>query len=243
MKNGILSLFQNDKPIVGVIHSKGDSVDDAVTLAAKESDAYAENGIDGILVETYFGNYKSADAILAMIKKRHVNIPLGINCLNVDAMGFEMAIDHNCSFIQVDSVVGHVKPRDEESIAEFFKRYRARTDAYLMGGVRFKYQPVLSVNTVEKDLMVAMTRCDAICVTQDATGQETSIEKIKSFRNAIGNFPLFVCAGITPENVSEQLKYADGAVTGSYFKDTYKDTGTVCPEHVRKLMNVVEGIR
>lgn len=243
MKNGILSLFKNEKPVIGVIHSRGVTVEDAVSLAEKETDAYVENGIDGILVETYFGNYKNADAILAMMKRRHGNVPLGINCLNVDAMGFEMANDHNCGFIQIDSVVGHVKPRDEESIAEFFKRFRSRTDAYLMGGVRFKYQPVLSENTLEQDLVTAMDRCDAICVTQDATGQETSLDKIISFRNAIGSFPLFVCAGVTPENVAEQLKYADGAVTGSYFKDTYKDTGTVCPEHVRKLMSVVEGIR
>nr|WP_265340904.1 hypothetical protein [Clostridioides difficile] len=30
----------------------------------------------------------------------------GVNCLNVDTMGFELATKYNASYIQVDSVVG-----------------------------------------------------------------------------------------------------------------------------------------
>lgn len=33
-----------------------------------------------------------------------------------------------------------------------------------------------------------MTRCDAIAVSQDETGQETSMDKIREFRNIIGDF-------------------------------------------------------
>lgn len=34
-------------------------------------------------------------------------------------MGFELATKYNASYIQVDSVVGHVKPRDEATLEEF----------------------------------------------------------------------------------------------------------------------------
>ncbi len=45
-----------------------------------------------------------------------------------------------------------------------------------------------------------MTRCDAIAVTENATGQETSMEKIELFRKNLGDFPLVIAAGVTLEN-------------------------------------------
>ena len=181
--------------------------------------------------------------VLQYLQESDLGIPYGVNCLNVDAMGFELANQYGCSFIQMDSVIGHVKPRDEASMEAFLKTFRGRSRAFLMGGVRFKYQPILSEHTLEEDLITAKGRCDAICVTEDETGQETSMDKIIRFRKAIGKFPLFVCAGVTPENVSRQLQYADGVVVGSYFKDNYKDYGEVCKEHIQELVSVVKKVR
>ena len=53
----ILTCFTEKKPILGVIHAKGHGDDDVLTTARKEIDIYAQSGIDGILVETYFGTY------------------------------------------------------------------------------------------------------------------------------------------------------------------------------------------
>ena len=92
-------------------------------------------------------------------------------------------------------------------------------------------------------MKIAQKRCDAICVTEDATGQETSIKKIKEFRNNIGDFPLIVAAGVTPENIKKAFEYADGAIIGSYFKDNYKDDGEVSEEHVLRLIKKVKEIR
>ena len=88
-----------------------------------------------------------------------------------------------------------------------------------------------------------MTRCDAIVVTQDATGQETSMEKINEFRKIIGDFPLVIGAGMTADNCAEQLSVGDAAIVGSYFKDTYKDTGDVDLSHIKSFMKAVSKIR
>ena len=238
-----LSLFNVKKPVIGVIHMKGDTDDSAVDLAKREIDIYAANGVNAVLVETYFGGYNRVERILGWLKDSNFPMPYGVNCLNVDAMGFELADEFGCGFMQLDSVVGHVKPRDEETLDAFFRLYRKRSSALVMGGVRFKYQPVLSERTLQEDLVTAMGRCDAVCVTQDATGQETSMDKIRQFRDGIGDFPLIICAGVNAGNAEEQLAVADGAVVGSFFKDNYKDTGDVCPQHVRELMAVVERLR
>ncbi len=52
-----------------------------------------------------------------------------------------------------------------------------------------------------------------------------------------------VGAGITPENMEKQFAYADGAIVGSYFKDTYKDDGEVSGEHVKAIVEAAEKIR
>ncbi|MDR1772791.1 MAG: membrane biogenesis protein [Hungatella sp.] len=243
IKNDFLALFAKPKPVMGMIHLKGIDDEDVYQRAQKEIDIYLTNGIDGIILENYFGNYYQLDRILEYAHSQNLPIPYGVNCLNMDAMGFELAISHSACFVQLDSVVGHVKPRDEATVEAFLNMYRERSKVPVMGGVRFKYQPVLSANSTEKDLVIAKSRCDAVTVTQDATGQETSMDKILQFRNALGDFPLIVGAGVTKENIRSQFEVADGAIVGSYFKDTRKDTGELCGNHIKELMELVNDIR
>ena len=241
--SGILDIFKEKKPIIGMIHCKGNGDDDTFERAMREIGIYRAGGVDAVMVETYFGDYNQVVRVLDELKRNNPGIPYGVNCLNIDAMGFELAARYDCDFLQIDSVIGHVKPRDEATLAAFFETFRPRCRAFLMGGVRFKYQPVLSEKTEEEDLLESRSRCDAVCVTGDGTGMETSLDKIKRFRSTLGDFPLFVCAGLTTANVYEQLQYADGAVVGSWFKDTHKDDGEVCAEHVAEFMQEVRRLR
>lgn len=242
-RKGILSLFPERKPILGMIHLKGDSDAEIFEKAKEEIRLLEEGGIDGIMLENYYGNYYNLEKILDYAAQGNLHVPYGVNCLNVDAMGFELAARYDAKFLQVDSVVGHVKPRDEATLEAFFDMYRKKTSAYLIGGVRFKYQPLLSENSLEDDLKIAMKRCDAIAVTENATGQETSMEKINAFRAGIGEFPLVIAAGMTKENAAKQLKVGDMAIVGSYFKHNYKDIGDVCKEHVKEFMDRIRTIR
>ncbi len=236
--------FRQDKAIIGMLHLKGESDKDTFERAVREFEIYRQEGVDAVMVETYFGTYSQAEKMLDYLSRNSEGMTYGLNCLNVDAMGFELGSEYGCSFIQIDSVVGHVKPRDEESIDAFFRLYMKRhPELFLMGGVRFKYQPVLSVNSLEDDLHTAMNRCSAVCVTQNATGEETDLEKIRNFREIIGDFPLYVCSGVRADNVYSQLSIADGAVVGSFFKDNYRDDGDVCASHVKELMDEVRKLR
>ncbi len=239
----ILSVFPVIKPIIGMIHLKGDTKKDIFERAKREIGIMAENSVDGIMLENYYGNYYDLERILDYVSTQKLPVPYGVNCLNVDALGFELANRYQASFLQLDSVIGHVKPRDDASLEAFFNLYRKNCDAFVIGGVRFKYQPVLSERSVEEDLILAMKRCDAIAVTGNATGEETSLDKIQYFREIIGDFPLVIAAGVTSENAEEQLSFGDMAIIGSYFKDNYKDYGDVSEEHVRNFMNTIKELR
>lgn len=240
---GFLDLFENKKPIMGMLHLKGKDEQEIFERLKEELDIYLHSGIDAVILEDYFGTYTDLVRALEYTKAQNIGIPYGVNCLNFDSLGFYLAKKYDCAFLQIDSVVGHVMPRDEASLQAFFDMNRADYDGYLLGGVRFKYQPMLSVKSLEEDLEIARTRCDAICVTQDRTGQETSMDKIVEFRRGLNDFPLVVAAGVTADNIEKQLAIADAAIIGSYFKDNYKDEGDLCAEHIKIVMDKVKDIR
>lgn len=236
-------VFKETKPIIGVIHLKGTDEADIRERAKREIELYLGGGLDGIIVEDYFGTYPNLVWALSYLQEQKLGIPYGVNCLNFDSLCFKLARDFSCDFLQLDSVVGHVKPRDEATLDAFFSLERPTCNALVLGGVRFKYQPVLSEHTVEEDIETAKGRCDAICVTGDGTGMEAPIDKIRRFKLACGDTPLVICSGVNVDNCAEQLAVADGAVVGSFFKDTGKDTGDVSAEKIELLMQQMRALR
>lgn len=238
MKKLFTDVFNSKKPIIGMLHLKGDTDEEVFEIAKKEIDAYYKNGVDAVIVENYFGTYHHMVPVLEYLQKNYNDHIYGVNCLYMNTMTFELAIKYDADFVQIDAISGHVIEREDISYAEFIKLYRSRYSGFIIGGVRFKHCPYLSGRSLKEDLEIAMTRCDAIAVSQDETGQETSMDKIQEFRNIIGDFPLIVGAGMTADNCAKQLAVADGGIIGSYFKDTFTAEGVVDEDHVKKLIEV-----
>ncbi len=239
-----LDLFSKPKPVMGMVHLTGSSKAEKLDIAKKEIDIMTQNGIDAVIVENYFGSPADMETVLDYLVTERSRICFGVNVLDDDRAGFALARRYQARFIQLDSVAGHLPPKDDEHFHMFISQERERTPSFLLGGVRFKYQPYLSGRTLKEDLQIAMTRCDAIVVTGDKTGEATDTGKIKQFRSILGmGFPLIIGAGLTAENGREQLYLADGGIIGSYLKDTYKDSGRVCSEHTAAFMQEVNKIR
>ncbi len=237
MTKKFLDIFKSKKPIMAMIHLKGETDEEIFERAKKEINIYYENGVDAVIVENYFGNYNHMVKVLEYLKENMPEKVYGVNCLDNDTMNFELAMKYDADFIQLDSVAGHLDLINDVTFDAFMKLFRERFNGCVMGGVRFKYQPYKSGRSLEEDLRIGMTRCDAIVVTQDATGQETSMEKINEFRSIMDDdFPLVIGAGMTPENCEKQFEVGDAAIVGSYFKDTYKDTGDVDASHVKTMI-------
>ena len=227
-----------------MVHLKGESSAKKLDLAKKEIDIMIENGIDAVIIENYFGTPADMENILKYIVSDRNQIRYGVNVLDDDPLGFSMARQYNADFIQLDSVAGHLYPGDDLQYHDFITAEREQTDAYVLGGVRFKYQPYLSGRTLEEDLRIGMTRSDAIVVTGDATGVETDTAKIIHFRGIIGpDFPLVVGAGLTAVNCRERMMLADAGIIGSFLKDTHKDDGYVSPDHVAIFMKEINDLR
>lgn len=240
MNNKVQALFGDKKFILAMLHLKGSSDSEVLERAKREIEIYRANRVDAVVVENYFGSPAQVESVLHYLDSQNINIIYGINLLDDDQKGFELAKKYHARFIQLDSVAGHLTPEDDSAFEQFIAQQRLESDIAVFGGVRFKYQPYKSGRSLEEDLTLGMQRCDAIVVTGDATGEETSVNKIREFKAIIGDFPLIIGAGITVDNCQQQLALASGAVVGSYFKDTFKDTGNVCAEHVIQLMTEVK---
>lgn len=241
-RRNILEMWNVSKPIIGMIHLKGDSALSRFERAIAEINMMIECGIDAVLIENYFGGVEDVEKVLKYINKNPIFIPYGVNVLGNPRKAFELST-YGANFIQIDSVVGHLPPDQDELFGEVINALRTTTDAALIGGVRFKYQPYLSGRDLEEDLKIAMDRCDGIVVTGAGTGLETDLEKIRQFRQVISDFPLIVGAGLNLKNLESQLDIADAGIVGSYLKEDHYDHGDLSYENTSTFMGKVRSLR
>ncbi|MDR1142920.1 MAG: hypothetical protein LBK77_01720 [Spirochaetaceae bacterium] len=242
-KKAFLELFPVKKPVIGMMHGRGEDDRRILDIAKQELELYQSGGIDGVLVENYFCSPQQTEMVLDYVAKNHGDMIYGINLLDDDELNFKLARDYACAFMQIDSVCGHVPPEQDGKLAEFLRRGRESCGALLIGGVRFKYQPYLSGRSLEEDLRLGAERCDAIAVTGDYTGQETDFAKIQSFRDILGTFPLVVAAGVTAGNIERQLAICDACITGSYFKRNHTAKEELDAGNIAGFMDAVRKIR
>ena len=237
MKDAILKTFHSYKPVIGMLHLKGDAGKSILERAKTETALYFQNGVDAVLVEDYSPGCTVGDceAVLAFLKQFYPEKVYGINVLGDYEKAFELAAKCHARFIQIDSVSGHLPPLEDMEFAERLNTLRRQYNGVLLGGVRFKYKPVRSMRSLEEDLVCGIERCDAIVVTGRGTGELTPLSKLKKYRALVGDFPLLIGAGMTPERIAATLPLCDGYIVGSYFKERHIDKGDVYAEHVRSF--------
>ncbi len=234
MNNKFLDLFPVQKPIIGMIHLAGNSLNEKIYRAVEELELYQQEDLDGAIIEDYHSNGTELIQVLPILARNPWYLKLGINFLRSPEDAFDLASQYDFNFVQVDTV---------EGINDVYLNKRLEfPQISLLGGVRFKYQPS-SGKTLEDDILRGTQRCDAIVTTGSGTGKETPLEKLKDFKSLLPNFPLVVGAGVTLSNICDQLNFVDCAIIGSYFKPNGNTQLPVEREKVRDLMSVVKEYR
>lgn len=235
--NRMIQVFGTEKPIIGMLHLSGYGREKVLENARREIDILYRNGVNAVLVENYFGDRVDVENALKLLQAEYSDKVYGVNMLGYPEKAFTLARKYGAKFVQMDSVCGHLEPSYEKPFLKKLEAMRGDGDIFLLGGVRFKYQPVRSGRSLEEDLKLGMERCDAIVVTGEGTGIATDLEKIKTFRKTLGDFPLIVGAGMTAETAQEQLAFSDGAIVGSYFKEYGDAEYPVDEARVKEFMN------
>ena len=236
-------VFQKSKPVIGMLHLGGENPSEVVDIAKREAEIMYKAGVAAVLVENYFGDRTDVENTLKMLQKEFSGCVYGVNVLGSFTKSYDLALAYGAKFMQVDSICGHLDPEEEPAFEEMIAENRKKGDLFVLGGVRFKYQPVLSRRPLPADLRHGRRLCDAIVVTGDATGMDTGMEKILRFRQLLGDFPLIVGAGMTAETCAEQLAVADGGIVGTYFKEDGVTRRAVDPLRVACFMKAVAGVK
>ena len=132
-------LFANGKPVIGMIHTNHTDKVSTLQLAQREIGIYLKHGVYP-LIENYFGDDDDCEDVLRWMQQKHPGEIYGLNILGNFYRSFELAEKYGASFIQIDSVCGHLKPALDEEYESALKLLRSNSDCTVLGGVRFKYQ-------------------------------------------------------------------------------------------------------
>ena len=266
-------IFGVKKPIIGMIHLRplpGSpryspaelGMKEITSIALEEARILEDSGVDGLQVENIWDfPYMKGERIghetaaaLAVVTDRvrtAANIPVGVNChLNGGRASLAAAIAAGARWIRVfewvNAYISHTGLT--EGIGGDLARYRhylGADEIKFMCDVNVKHGShfIISDRTVEEQAHDAESEgAEMIVVTGFETGIAPNPAKVKSFAECV-KVPVIIGSGLTEENAAELLKFADGAIVGSYFKKDNDWRNPVDGKRVSKFMERVNSFR
>ena len=271
--NVLNNIFKESKPIIGMIHLRPlpgaplynpekQSMDQIVDIAVKEAKILENAGVNGLQIENIWdypylkGSDISYETVCAMTRvavkvREAVSLPIGVNChLNGGEAAFAIAVAVSADWIRifeyVNAYISHTGLT--EGIAGKLARYRSFLKAEnikFFSDVNVKHGShyIISDRSVVSQAHDAESEgTDAIIITGFETGQAPTPEKVKDISDSV-KCPTIIGSGTTSENVKELLRYADGAIVGSYFKKDNNWKNPVDSERTILFMNKVKELR
>jgi membrane complex biogenesis BtpA family protein len=235
-------------------------MDAVVERAVADARSVAGGGMDGVIVEN-FGDapfhpaQAAAETIAAMTRavlavREAVTLPVGVNVLRNDpiaALGVAAAC--GAAFIRVNVHVGAAWTDQGLVVGRAHETLRAR--ARLSPGVRIladiavKHATPVAPRPIAEEAKECLERgrADAIIITGAATGSPVDFDALVTVREALPEAAVFVGSGVGPDNVTELLRVADGAIVGTAVKLDGVVTSPVDPRRVREIVERARAVR
>ncbi|MBN2893661.1 MAG: hypothetical protein JXL97_17455 [Bacteroidales bacterium] len=195
-------IFKNKHVVLPVIHVKNEE------LTFKNANTAFEEGADGVFLINHHYNFKHLLNIYQKLRQEFKNQWIGINCLDGDALDSFSIIPNDANGLWVDDAEIDEEKENQiyaKKVLNYFKQIN--WNGLYFGGVAFKYQRF--VEDLDSAVKIAKNFMDVITTSGQGTGIAADIQKIKTMRNAAGDFPIAIASGITPENISHYLPYAN----------------------------------
>ena len=137
------------------------------------------------------------------VKSEYPDLWIGVNLLGVDT---ESAIKLNDILIDGLWCDGTIT-----------KDYNRNFNGIIFGGLAFKYQR--QPKDLDNACKNAIETTDVATTSGPGTGKAASIEKIKIIRHYLGNHPMAIASGITPDNVEDYMELANYLLVASSITD------------------------
>jgi membrane complex biogenesis BtpA family protein len=260
-------LFGRRKPLIGVLHLlplpgaplyDGD-VQKVYDQALAELEVFKQHSLDSVIVENfrdmpYFPGRVPAETVAAMAAVsreivRAAGKPVGINVLRSDGeAAIAIAAAAGAHYVRVNVHMGAVVA-DQGIVAgssQLSVRLRGalKSNALIFADVGVKHAAPLAGRTLDIETRDLAERglADAVIVTGDRTGVETSIADIDVVRAAT-TLPILIGSGASPDNIDRVLPKVNGLIVGSYFKKDGAGHNFVEPARVERFVHRLNQLR
>jgi hypothetical protein len=193
-----------------------------------------DEGADGVFLINHKLHHTGLLPIYEVVRQQLPGLWTGLNCLNLgrDAVN---VIPKNTAGLWVDNAGVDENPTPTAAAEEFAGiRQESRWEGLYFGGVAFKYQE--EIHDVAQVARLAMPFVDVITTSGPGTGHAADVRKIRAMKEAIGDHPLAIASGITPENVHEFMPCADCFLVASGISDSHTELN---PARVRALVEKI----
>jgi hypothetical protein len=198
-----------------------------------------EAGADGVFL---INHGMSADDLLEIHLKATGEFPacwIGINCLGLYPGEVFLRATSKVAGIWVDNAM--VDERSEEQAeAEDISSTRLESgwQGLYFGGVAFKYQR--PVEDIVRAARIAARYMDVVTTSGPGTGMPALQNKILAMKQALGDYPLAIASGITPDNVVDYLDIADCFLVATGISSNFT---TLDPSLVKALIDTVRSFQ
>ena len=194
-------------------------------------------GCDGVFLIDHFIASQDLLEIARGVLDKFPGWWVGVNCLGMNPEDVVAKIDPDISGIWSDNAgideYGGTQPAAEK----FLQARDARQwNGLYFGGVAFKYQR--QVTELERAARIAAQFIDVVTTSGPGTGMSASREKIAAMKRGLGEAPLAIASGITPENVSDYVDLATCFLVATGISRNFTDLD---PERVKALVEKVRG--
>lgn len=152
---------------------------------------------------------------------------VGLNVLGLHPEKLFSALPLHLAGLWVDNalITEQDEQPDAESVRDAQNRHGWASPQLYFGGVAFKYQP--EVMDVARVAQTAARYVDVVTTSGPATGQAAAPEKIRLMKETIGDVPLAIASGITPENVRDYLPIADAFLVSTGISSSFAELDEV----------------
>lgn len=222
-------VFTRQHVVLPVVHVESEN------QALRNAKIAREFGCDGVFLINHGISARRLLEIFTSVYEVYADWWIGVNCLDLRPADTFRAVPRGVAGIWVDNAGIDERTRDQPFAEEVASaRTQSEWRGLYFGGVAFKYQR--HVEQLTEAAQIAGRYMDVVTTSGPGTGQAAHRDKIATMRRAIGEFPLAIASGITPENVADYLDVADCFLIATGISETFSELDSAL---VQKLVQNV----
>ncbi len=222
------SIFPGKHAFLAVVHVEGE------VQALRNAKIAEQEGADGIFLINHSVPSNNLIECYHAVQEQLPKFWIGLNCLDLGRSAVDV-IPKQTSGLWVDNAGINESAEPVAGAQEFADlRKKSGWQGLYFGGVAFKYQG--EITDVAKVARLSVPFVDVITTSGAGTGKAADIAKIRKMKEAIGDHPLAIASGITPENVGEYMPHADCFLVATGISDSHAELN---PVQVRALAEAI----